>query len=237
MGSPFKMNPKTPLMKALVGKQKNLPEQLKQAILDAPAQMTDKGKKKPQPFKDPGEPADFKKGTWKGSTEVVGMPYEGAAFTGRSGSGKSFKAGKKVPAWSHTEDFAGTKKERNVRLSGETKVTENQPKYLDQPGSQRRNVKGSTIEVKKYKSKSKSSPAKMTGKKTDAQLKAQRGFTTGAGKGKRKVKTKTPTSIYVKKEKTASAITPKGVKKAATKMIGNYKMTSIKQKVKRNAKK
>jgi len=36
MGSPFKMNPKTPLMKALVGKQKNLPEQLKQAILDAP---------------------------------------------------------------------------------------------------------------------------------------------------------------------------------------------------------
>jgi hypothetical protein len=36
MGSPFKMNPKTPLMKALVGKQKNLPEHLKQAILDAP---------------------------------------------------------------------------------------------------------------------------------------------------------------------------------------------------------
>ena len=36
MGSPFKMNPKTPMMKALVGKQKNLPEQLKQAILDAP---------------------------------------------------------------------------------------------------------------------------------------------------------------------------------------------------------
>lgn len=30
------MNPKTPLMKALVGKQKNLPEHLKQAILDAP---------------------------------------------------------------------------------------------------------------------------------------------------------------------------------------------------------
>jgi len=46
MGSPFKMNPKTPLMKALVGKQKNLPEQLKQAILDAPAQMTGNGGKK-----------------------------------------------------------------------------------------------------------------------------------------------------------------------------------------------
>ena len=37
MGSPFKMNPKTPFMKALVGKQKNLPESLKKAILDAPA--------------------------------------------------------------------------------------------------------------------------------------------------------------------------------------------------------
>jgi len=36
MGSPFKMNPKTPLMKALVGKQKNLPEHLKKAILAAP---------------------------------------------------------------------------------------------------------------------------------------------------------------------------------------------------------
>jgi hypothetical protein len=44
MGSPFKMSPKTPFMKALVGKQKNLPEHLKQAILDAPAKKTDKYK-------------------------------------------------------------------------------------------------------------------------------------------------------------------------------------------------
>ena len=36
MGSPFKMNPKGPLMKALVGKQKNLPQQLKDAIEAAP---------------------------------------------------------------------------------------------------------------------------------------------------------------------------------------------------------
>ena len=50
MGSPFKMNPKTPLMKALVGKQGNLPQQLQDAIKaapeDSPARMTDKGKKK-----------------------------------------------------------------------------------------------------------------------------------------------------------------------------------------------
>lgn len=37
MKSPFKMMPKTPLMKALVGKQNRLPEHLKKAILAAPA--------------------------------------------------------------------------------------------------------------------------------------------------------------------------------------------------------
>lgn len=42
----FKMNPKTPLMKALVGKQHRLPEQLKQAIKDSPAKkVTDKNRK------------------------------------------------------------------------------------------------------------------------------------------------------------------------------------------------
>jgi hypothetical protein len=37
MAALFKMNPKTPFMKALVGKQGNLPQHLKQAILDTPA--------------------------------------------------------------------------------------------------------------------------------------------------------------------------------------------------------
>jgi hypothetical protein len=35
-GTPFKMMEDSPLAKALVGNQKNLPEQLKQKILDAP---------------------------------------------------------------------------------------------------------------------------------------------------------------------------------------------------------
>ena len=42
MSSPFKMAPKTPFMKALTGKQGNLPQHLKQAILDAPAKKTKK---------------------------------------------------------------------------------------------------------------------------------------------------------------------------------------------------
>tara|TARA_B100001287_G_scaffold272931_1_gene275485 strand:+ start:933 stop:1796 length:864 start_codon:yes stop_codon:yes gene_type:complete len=36
MASPFKMKPKTPMMKALVGKQANLPQHLKEKILAAP---------------------------------------------------------------------------------------------------------------------------------------------------------------------------------------------------------
>jgi hypothetical protein len=51
-----------------------------------------------------------------------------------------------VPDWSYTEGFGGTKKERNLPLSGETTVTKDQPKYIDQPGSQRRKVSGATIE-------------------------------------------------------------------------------------------
>ena len=34
--TPFKMAPKTPLMKALVGNQKNLPQHLQEKILAAP---------------------------------------------------------------------------------------------------------------------------------------------------------------------------------------------------------
>jgi len=42
MGSPFKMAPKTPFMKALVGKQGNLPQHLQDAIKAAPAKSTKK---------------------------------------------------------------------------------------------------------------------------------------------------------------------------------------------------
>jgi len=44
MGSPFKMAPKTPFMKALVGKQGNLPQHLQDAIKAAPAKKVDNEK-------------------------------------------------------------------------------------------------------------------------------------------------------------------------------------------------
>ena len=43
MGSPFKMAPKTPFMKALVGKQGNLPQHLQDAIKAAPAKKVKPG--------------------------------------------------------------------------------------------------------------------------------------------------------------------------------------------------
>ena len=154
MGSPFKMNPKTPLMKALVGKQGNLPEQLKQAILDAPAKMTDKGKgkSKAKPFVDPGEPAEFKKGTWKGTTESVIRPFEGTAFVGTTGSGKRQPQGKQVSGY--TEGM----QESEVRFARGKVVGSGEGDYTRSASSSK--IKGATIEQKKYKSGKKGSAAK-----------------------------------------------------------------------------
>jgi len=154
MGSPFKMNPKTPLMKALVGKQGNLPEQLKQAILDAPAKMTDKGKgkSKAKPFVDPGEPAEFKKGTWKGTTESVIRPFEGTAFVGTTGSGKRQPQGKQVSGYTE-----GTQ-ESEVRFARGKVVGSGEGDYTRSASSSK--IKGATIEQKKYKSGKKGSATK-----------------------------------------------------------------------------
>jgi hypothetical protein len=46
MYSPFKMKGKSPMMKALIGKQNRLPEELKKEILASPAKMTDKSPSK-----------------------------------------------------------------------------------------------------------------------------------------------------------------------------------------------
>ena len=63
MGSPFKMNPKTPLMKALVGKQGNLPQQLQDAIKAAPEDSPAKsyGKSPMKKTKKPLSAAEIKK--------------------------------------------------------------------------------------------------------------------------------------------------------------------------------
>ena len=240
MGSPFKMNPKTPLMKALVGKQGNLPQHLKQAILDAPAKMTDKDKKK-----------GTKKDTFRyesDAPEVIGTAYRKAGterVTEYKKAGKELKKG-------DTYDYGGFQTPKKVvdtgrdasgrKKSGRTGTVDVEVKKGD--------IRFTTGKKTKKKSTGKS-PAKSYGKspmkkdpkvvskeevqkrlqrEKDAKLKKQRGFTSGAGKGKRKVDTKTPTSIYVKKEKTASAIKPRGVDTGNKKSIGKSpaKMKGVK---------
>jgi len=114
MSSPFKMAPKTPFMKALVGKQGNLPQHLKQAILDAPAKKDTDPKKKKDDFRyESDAPEVIGTAYTKGGTERVteykkggkdikkGDTYERGGFqtpkkvvdTGRDASGRK-KAGR-----------------------------------------------------------------------------------------------------------------------------------------------
>ena len=55
--SPFKMMPKSPILKALIGNQKNLNEGLKQAILDSPAKMAHKESPSKMAHKSPSKMA------------------------------------------------------------------------------------------------------------------------------------------------------------------------------------
>lgn len=67
MGSPFKMKPKSPMMKALVGKQGNLPQHLQDAIKAAPETS-----KKGSPVKKTTKPTDKNRATvGKDSKDVV----------------------------------------------------------------------------------------------------------------------------------------------------------------------
>ena len=68
MGSPFKMNAKSPMMKALVGKQGNLPEHLQKAIKAAPESPAKSyGKKTNAPLKkkNPHQPGTEAYAKWE----------------------------------------------------------------------------------------------------------------------------------------------------------------------------
>lgn len=246
MGSPFKMNPKTPFMKALVGKQGNLPQQLQDAIKaapESPVQKTTDPKKK-KPLTD----AEIEAGMWKGSTEVVGTPYEGRAWVGTTGTGSRQPVGKTVVG--RSTERAGLSNEKHAYVAGEV-----QPRSVV-GSSQDSIIKGSATEIKratrpsKEKEKAKGkSPAKLTdkyGKKHSRLREKSQKLEDKAMNypGEPKVSDKKANKLLDKSEKAknkAKAIRnnspAKSYGKSPAKMIGNYKMTSIKQKVKRNAKK
>jgi|TARA_R100001443_G_scaffold523_1_gene2149 hypothetical protein len=76
--SGFKMMPKSPMLKALVGKQHNLPEHLKEKILASPAKKykSDAQRKAVHASKAERSPAKKKGPCWKGY-EMVGMKEKG----------------------------------------------------------------------------------------------------------------------------------------------------------------
>ena len=120
MGSPFKMNPKTPLMKALVGKQKNLPQPLKQAILDSPAKSYGKS-----PMKKTGKPVDVELD--KGKTTVK----EGKGRYGKETTTTKVETVKRVVPRSGGDKTASERKQENItaarkgegRIGTKTKTT------------------------------------------------------------------------------------------------------------------
>jgi hypothetical protein len=152
MKSPFKMNPKTPLMKALVGKQKNLPQHLKQAILDAPTKKTTDPKKKKDNFRyESDAPEVIGTAATKDRTELV-SEYKKGGKTIKKGDmikGGGFQTPKKVVDTGR--DASGRKK------AGRTGQVEVEVKKGD--------IKFSTGKKTKKKGKGKS-PVKSYGKKT-----------------------------------------------------------------------
>jgi len=107
MGSPFKMNPKTPLMKALVGKQKNLPQPLKQAILDAPESSPAKSYGK-SPMKKTGKPVDVELD--KGKTTVK----EGKGRYGKETTTTKVETVKRVVPRSGGDKTASEREQENI---------------------------------------------------------------------------------------------------------------------------
>ena len=172
MGTPFKMNPKTPFMKALTKKQaNNLPQQLRDAIKaapESPVQKTTDPKKKKDDFRYESD-----------APEVIGTAYT----KGGTERVTEYKKGGKELKKGDTYDYGGFQTPKKVVDTGR-----------DASGKKKSGRTG-TVDVEVKKGDIRFS----TGKKT----KEKKG---GAGK-------------------------------SPAKMIGNYKMTSIKQKVKRNAKK
>lgn len=122
----------------------------------SPLSLTDP---KIKPFVDPEPFEGFEKGLWSGSTEVIGTPYEGKAFIGKTRTGLRQPVGKTVEGFS--AERAGLLGEKNVYVTGVV-----QPRSVV-GSSQDGIIKGSATIVKPYGNKRvgvkkpKSSPANM----------------------------------------------------------------------------
>jgi len=194
MGSPFKMAPKTPFMKALVGKQGNLPQHLQDAIKAAPAKKVK-----------PGDIVDV--GIDKAKTKEIDVK---GGYKGQKGTSTT-----------------KTVKRSIIRESGQESKTAGERKQE------------STMATRKGEGRI----GTQTTVKTGSSKTTRTGLSGTAKDETGRTKYRTVNGKKVVVEGTVSAIKPRGVDtgkkkskgKSPAKMIGNRKLTSIKQKVKRNA--
>ena len=181
MGSPFKMNPKTPLMKALVGKQGNLPQHLQDAIKAAPAKSYGKS-----PMKKTGKPVDVEldkgkttvkegKGRYGKETTTTDVKTVKRIYVPRSGGDKTASERKQenITAARKGEGRIGTRTKTTVKPSKVAGRTQTRTKLSGTSGFRKDGsgfVKEATVSAIKprgvdtgeKKSKGKS-PAKMKG--------------------------------------------------------------------------
>lgn len=168
MGSPFKMKPQSPMMKALVGKQGNLPQQLQDAIKAAPETKSKKdspmksyGSKKKSPMMKTEKPlsaAEIKK-----NKETLdyrrgkGRIKEDGGAIGARGISK----GKGLEGEARVAGSAGTRGvKEDYTASGRSMGTSG--RVVKEKVASKIKAKGIDLETKKAKGKS---PAKSYGSK------------------------------------------------------------------------
>ena len=191
MSSPFKMNPKTPFMKALVGKQGNLPEHLKQAILDAPAKMEKKKELSPNEEK---AVSDYRRGSGRVDVTKKGTIVKGSESR-RLGEGMG---------------PAGTKKAGSAGVRWAGKGQPGSPKQLVVREKAASEIKAEGVKKLKTKKAAGKSPAKSYGK-SPAKMTGVAGL-----KKKQKSKSKS-TSTEKPMSKAPSAKTQAAIKRAGKK--------------------
>ena len=170
MGSPFKMNPKTPLMKALTGKQGNLPQQLQDAIKAAPTKKTskfvdvdvDKAESKEVKIKGGVGKAKVTKQTVK---RVV--PRSAGEKTSSERKAENTTAARQGEGrlGTKTTITAGSSTKAKTGLAGTAKDASGRTKYRTLADGTKVVVEGSVNAFKRKNAGKKKSPAKMYGKK------------------------------------------------------------------------
>jgi len=172
MGSPFKMNPKTPLMKALTGKQGNLPQQLQDAIKAAPESPARKTNKFVDVDVDKAESKEVEIKGGRGKTQTVTkqtvkrvVPRSAGEKTSSERKAENTTAARQGEGrlGTKTTITAGSSTKAKTGLAGTAKDASGRTKY-------RTLADGTKVVVEatvksKLKNAGKKSPAKMYGKK------------------------------------------------------------------------